>query len=306
MRTRVIAFALAGVLLASASSLGAGATNGAPTLAGCQMFPSDNPWNQDVSSLPVRADSNALVASISAYGHPNLHPDFGRKYGIPFNVEPSTQPLVPITYTAYGDESDPGPFPIPTKKTLIEKGSDKHVLAIQQETCRLYELFGAKRKGKKGWNAASGATWDLLSNALRPLGWTSADAAGLPILPGLVRYDEVESGHIDHALRFTVDRSQRGYILPATHFASSSTDPALPPMGLRVRLKAGFDVSPYQGRGRVILDALKKYGMIVADNGGSWFITGAPDKRWNDDEMHALTHVPGSAFEAVDTGPIHH
>jgi len=283
----------------------AGAANGAPVLAGCQVFPSDNPWNEDVSGLPVRSDSAALIASISAFGHTNLHPDFGHRKnnGIPFNVVPATQPAVPINYTEYGEESDSGPFPVPTKKVLVEGGSDKHVLTLQQGTCKLYELFGA-RKHSKSWNAQSGAMWDLSSNALRPPGWTSADAAGLPILPGLVRYDEVASGHIDHALRFTVDRSQRGYILPARHFASSSTDPTLPPMGLRVRLKADFDLSPYHGAVLVILEALKTYGMLVADNGGSWFISGAPDKRWNDDELHAITTVPGSAFEAVDTGPV--
>jgi len=281
------------------------AANGAPTLGGCQVFPSDNPWNEDVSSLPVRPDSAALIASISAFGHTNLHPDFGHnlRNGIPFNVVPSTQALVPINYTAYGDESDPGPFPIP-KRPKVEGGSDHHVLVLQQGTCRLFELFAAHHHGK-GWNAGSGATWDLSSNALRPLGWTSADAAGLQILPGLVRYDEVASGHIDHALRFSVDRSQRGYILPATHFASSSSDPTLPPMGLRLRLKASFDLSPYSGPVLVILQALKTYGMIVADNGGSWFISGAPDRRWNDTELHTITSVPGSAFEAVDTGPAH-
>jgi hypothetical protein len=296
---------------------GSGGGSAAPAIAsasnvgGCQVFPSNNPWNQNVSKLPVRSDSATLVGRISATGgRTMLHPDFGGggAYGIPFKVVPSTQPRVPIHYTAYGDESDPGPFPIPANAP-VEGGSsstgDRHVLVVQQATCHLFELYDAHWRGS-GWDAASGANWNLASNKLRPLGWTSADAAGLPILAGLARYNEVHSGVINHALRFTVAKTQHGYILPATHAASSSTDPTLPPMGLRLRLKASYDLSRFHGQSLVILRALKQYGMIVADNGGSWFITGAADPRWNDDDLNQLKTVPGSAFQAVNTGPIHH
>ncbi len=281
----------------------------APVIGGCQVFPSSNAWNQDVSGLPVHANSANYMARIAALGgNQKLHADFGSNpaYGIPYVIVPSTQPMVPITFTAYGDESDPGPYPIPANAP-IEGGAsstgDRHVLVLQQGTCKLYELYRAFPNGA-GWNADSGAKWDLVTGALRPAGWTSADAAGLPILPGLVRYDEVKSGKITHALRFTVSQTQRGYILPATHWASSSTDPNLLPMGARLRLRADFDLSGYTGDARVILEALKKYGMIVADNGSNYFITGATDSRWNDTDLNQLKTVPGSAFEVVDTGPI--
>jgi hypothetical protein len=182
---------------------------------------------------------------------------------------------------------------------------DRHVLVLQRGTCHLYELARGFWRADH-WDADVGVNWDLSSNALRPLGWTSADAAGLPILPGLVRYDEVAAGHIDHAVRFTVPRSQKGYILPATHDASSSTDPNLPPMGLRVRLKASYSLARFHGQSLVILTALKKYGMIVADNGSPWYLTGAADARWNDDDLNQIKSVPGTAFEAVDTGPVRH
>jgi len=238
-----------------------------------------------------------------------LHADFGGggAYGIPFMVVPSTQTRVPINYTAYGDESDPGPFPIPANAP-VEGGSsstgDRHVLVVQQSTCHLFELYNAYWRGTH-WDADSGANCNLGSNALRPLGWTSADAAGLPILPGLVRYNEVASGAIHHALRFTVSKTQAGFILPATHWASSSTDRSLPPMGLRLRLAPSYSLSRFHGEALVILRALKTYGMIVADNGSSWFITGAADPRWNDDDLNQLKTVPGSAFQAVNTGPVH-
>ncbi len=288
-------------------------TAGSPTmvengsLGGCPVFPADNAWNTDVSSLPVAAGSDAYVASIGLTGH--LHADFGGggAYGIPY-VAVHAQPGVPVDFTAYGDESDPGPYPVPLAAP-VEGGAssdgDRHVLAVDVDHCRLYEMYRAFPEGDH-WNADSGAVFDLRSDALRPDGWTSADAAGLPILPGLARYDEVASGAIHHALRFTVARTQRGYIHPATHDASSSTDPSLPPMGLRLRLKASFDVTPYHGEARVIVDALKRYGMIVADNGSNWYVTGAADARWNDDDLNQLKTVPGSAFEAVDTGPILH
>jgi hypothetical protein len=205
---------------------------------------------------------------------------------------------VPGTVGREGGTSAERPLSAP-----IEGGSDRHAIALQQETCRLYELFNAQPAGDR-WMASSGAVFDLRSNALRPEGWTSADAAGLPILPGLAKYDEVKSGRITHALRVTVGQTQRGYIYPATHWASSDADPDLPPMGLRLRLRADFDLSPYTGDTRVILEALKTYGLIVADNGTSWYITGAMDPRWDDDDLNQLKTVPGSAFEAVDTGPI--
>jgi hypothetical protein len=213
--------------------------------------------------------------------------------------------LVPVNFTDYGDESDPGPYPIPLGAP-IENGSDAHVLAVDRDHCKLYEMYASSAAGDH-WDAGSGAAFDLQSDALRPDGWTSADAAGLPIFPGLVRYDEVANGRINHALRFTVSRTQRAYIHPATHYASSSTDAALPPMGLRLRLKASFDVSGYHGEARVVLDALKKYGMIVADNGSNFYITGAADSRWDDTDLDQLKSVPGGAFEVVNTGePIHH
>ena len=279
-------------------------------VGGCQVFPTNNPWNQNVSKLPVRSDSASLVRRISATGgHTVLHPDFGGggAYGIPFKVVPATQTRWPIHYTAYGNESDPGPFPIPSNAP-VEGGSsstgDRHVIVVQQSTCHLFELYRAFWRGNR-WDAASGANWNLASNKLRPLGWTSADAAGLPILAGLARYNEVQAGVINHALRFTVAATQHGYILPATHSASSSTDTTLPAMGMRFRLNSNYDLSRFHGQSLVILRALKQYGMIVADNGSSWYITGAADPRWNDDDLNQLKTVPGSAFQAVNTGPIH-
>jgi hypothetical protein len=257
--------------------------------------------------LALRSNSSALINNIGASA--KLHPDFGGdgEYGIPFVVVPSNEPRRTINYTEYGDESDPGPFPIPLNAP-IEGGSsssgDRHVIVVQQGSCHLYELYRAFPRSNR-WDAESGTNWDLASNAMRPLGWTSADAAGLAILPGLVRYDEVAAGEIKHAIRFTVPRSQKGYIFPATHYASSSTDANLPPMGLRVRLKASYDISGMHGQGRVIATALKRYGMINADNGSAWFITGAADPRWDDDDLNQLKSIPGSAFEAVDTGPVH-
>jgi hypothetical protein len=235
----------------------------------------------------------------------HLHPDFGEnpEYGIPYVVVPGTQPKVPITWTAYGDESDPGPYPIPANAP-IEAGGDHHVLVVDSGSCKLYELYRAvKRNNGASWSADSGAVFDLRSNALRPEGWTSADAAGLPILPGLVRYDEVAGGVIKHAIRFTADSTQNGWIHPALHPAGSD-NPSLPPMGLRVRLKANYDTSQFTGQARVIAVALKQYGMMLADNGSPWYFGGATDPRWNDDELNQLKDIPGSAFEAVQTGEI--
>src|SRR5579875_443902 len=274
-----------------------------PRIAGCPLFPKDNPWRRDITHAPVSRHSAAWVRSIGRTVH--LHPDFGSNpsYGIPYEVVPKDQRRVPIRFTAYGDESDPGPYPVPLH-ARVEAGSDRHVL-VASRNCHLYELFDAHRT-KRGWAAASGAVFDLRSNRLRPDGWTSADAAGLPILPGLVRPDEVRSGHIDHALRFTVETTQRGYIHPATHEAGSTDSPDAPPMGARFRLKASFPLKGYTGAARTILVCLKHYGMFVADNGGNWFLSGATWRGWNDTVLDELERVPGSAFQAVATGRIRH
>jgi hypothetical protein len=294
-------------------------SGGSTMLAGCPVFPANNAWNQDVSTLPVHPNSANFVASMNAQGKTKLHPDFGSIYGIPFTTVPAGQPLANVNVvSSWGSESDPGPgfgstwpanvppyvshMPIPANAP-VEGGSDRHVLVLQQTSCLLYELYNAV-KTSAGWDADNASVFDLKSNALRPAGYTSADAAGLPILPGLVRYDEVKSGQITHALRFTVAKTQRGYILPAEHWASSSTSPNYAPMGLRLRLKANVDLSSYSGDTRVILEALKKYGMIVADNGSDWYITGQQDPRWDDNALNPLKTVPSSWFEVVNTGPI--
>ncbi len=284
-------------------------TGSAPNIGGCQVFPANNPWNTDISSYAVHPNSAAYIAKIDSIASNNsqryLHADFGGngEYGIPYMVVPATQALAPITWTAYGNESDPGPYPIP-QNAPVENGSDAHVLVVRQGECKLYELYAASPNGT-GWNAASGAIWNLSSNALRTEGWTSADAAGLPVLAGLARYDEVAAGSMRHALRFTVNRTLiGGYIHPATHWAGGDSDPNLPPMGLRLRLRADFNISGYTGQSRVILETLKKYGMIIADNGSNDFITGARDTRWNDDDLNQLKLIPTTAFEVVNTGPI--
>lgn len=282
-----------------------------PLLVDFAVFPADNPWNADISQYPVHPDSAVYIRSIGADG--SLHPGFGTVWegapnGIPYRVVGDSQPLVTVTYTAYGDESDPGPFPIPDDAP-VEGGDrsdgDRHVIVVDRDRRMLYELYRAF-KVPGGWEAESGAKWSLDSNELRPKYWTSADAAGLPIFPGLVRYLEASAGGIRHALRFTVSRTQRGFIHPARHFASTSSDPALPPMGLRLRLKAGIDISGFSPLNQVVLRALKKYGMIVADNGGDWFLCGAPDERWDDDDLHQLHRIRGRDFEAVYTGPVEH
>jgi hypothetical protein len=273
-------------------------------IGGCQVFPPNNPWNENVSKLPVNPNSAEYIASIDSTKQ-FLHPDFGSNptYGIPYTVVPKSQPFVPITFDAYGDESNPGPYPVPLNAP-VESGSDRHVLVVDSANCHLYEMYDAQQVGA-GWECASGAVFNLNSNALRPEGWTSADAAGLPILPGLALYSEVAAGAIDHALRFTVQDSQNGWISPATHEAGSANT-ALPPMGLRLRLKASFSLAGFHGEALIILTALKTYGMIVADNGSSWYISGDTDSRWNDNDLNQLKTVPGSAFEAVETGPIQH
>ncbi|MBV8961258.1 MAG: hypothetical protein JO087_21055 [Actinobacteria bacterium] len=284
---------------------GAGASS-VPGAGGCPVLPSDNVWHADVSGLPVNAHSGAWMGNMNG-ASARLHPDFGPSgeampYGIPYTVVAGSHGKVRPTFD-YADESDPGPYPF-GPETPIEGGQqasgDRHALMVDKDACVLYELYDAN------WNngqptAGSGAVFDLRGDNLRPATWTSADAAGLPILPGLAR-----PGKITHALRVTVPRTQKAYVSPATHFASSSTDPSLPPMGLRLRLKANFDTSAFHGQARVVVDALKRYGMIVADNGSNWYVTGAADPRWDDNDLAQLKSVPGAAFEAVDTGPILH
>jgi hypothetical protein len=276
-----------------------------PTAPHCPIFPKSNPWNQRVDKLPVAQNSGAIIGSIGV--DTGLHADFGsglwqgKPIGIPFDVVTRSTPRSRLTFE-YSDESDHVGYPIP-KGVHIEGGSDHHALLIDRNACRLYELGGLQ--GAKGrWRAWAGATWSLRSNKVRPAGWTSADAAGLPIFPGLARYDEAKRGVIDHALRFTVQHTRRAYIYPARHYASSLTDPDLPPMGLRVRLKASFDVSGFPRQARIVLIALKRYGMIVADNGSNWYISGAPNKGLSNDQLHTLGKVTGSNFEVVDTSKL--
>ncbi len=275
-----------------------------PSAPRCTVFPKSNPWNQRVDRLPVASNSAQIISSIGTGG--GLHADFGSglwegaPIGIPITVVGRRQAKTRVSFE-YADESDRGPYPIP-RSVRIEGGrsstGDRHALIVDRDSCRLYELYALYPSGR-GWRAGSGAIWNLGSNRVRPAGWTSADAAGLAIFPGLARYDEVKRGVIDHALRFTVQRTRRSYVFPARHFASDSNDPSLPPMGLRVRLKSSFDVSGFPRQARIVLVALKRYGMLVADNGASWYITGAPDPRWSNDQLHTLGRVKGSDFEVV-------
>jgi hypothetical protein len=296
------------VLLVLVVGLGLGGSSASalrlPGTPRCPVFPKSNPWNQRVDSRPVAANSAQIVDSIGA--GTGLHADFGSglwegaPIGIPITVVGRSQPKSRVSFE-YAGESDRGPYPIP-RNVKIEGGrsstGDRHALIVDRSSCRLYELYALYPKAR-GWRAGSGAIWSLRSNKLRPAGWTSADAAGLPILPGLARYDEAKRGVIDHALRFTVRRTRRAYVFPARHYASDSSDPSLPPMGLRLRLKASFDVSGFPRQARIVLVALKRYGMLVADNGSSWYITGAPDPRWSNDQLHTLGRVQGSDFEVV-------
>lgn len=304
------------VVSPSASSQGLFAAK----IAGCPVFPANNVWNTRIDTLPVDASSDAYIAAEGGAGAA-LHPDFGATYngapnGIPFVVVPETQPPVPIQFTDYGDESDPGPYPIPANAP-IEGGpdgsGDRHVLVLQRGTCNLYEMFSSYPQKDGSWQAASGAIFHLKKNGpLRPAGWTSADAAGLPIFPGLVRYKEVQQALagdsvIHHALRFTVPYTRQQYLWPARHWASRSNNSNYPPMGQRFRLKADVNIDVYPGTqipvssiNKVILRTLKEYGMFVADNGGSFFLSGAPNARWNDDDLHQLTYYNAADFEAVD------
>jgi hypothetical protein len=265
---------------------------GAP---GCPVFPPSNPWNTRVDHRPVAPGSAATIAAIGA--DEPLHPDFGTRYGIPYTTVGRSTKREPVSFS-YSSESDRGPYPLPSG-VPIEPGSDAHAIVVDRDACRLFELFAAQRTGGGAWHAGSGAIWSLRSNALRPRGWTSADAAGLPILPGLARWDDVRRGSIDHALRFTVAQTRDAFVFPARHAASALTDPALPPMGLRLRLRASFPVADYPRQARIVLVALQRYGMLVADNGSDWYVTGAPSPHWDDDALHTLSQVRGSDFEVV-------
>ncbi len=275
------------------------------TLGGCQILPKNNIWNTPVDSLPVAANSDQMITSIGS--DTGLHPDFGSgtwdgaKIGIPITLVNSGQALVPVVFD-YADESDPGPYPIPPDAAVegAPNDGDRHVLILDQDACTLYEVFYAWKQADDSWEGGSGAIFDLSSNALRPDSWTSADAAGLPILPGLVRYEEAASGTIDHALRFTVSESRNQYVWPARHKASSLTGSQYPPMGQRFRLKADVDISGYSSIVQTILQAMKTYGIIMADNGSDWYISGEPNENWDNDVLRELKDIKGSDFEAVD------
>jgi hypothetical protein len=298
MRVRGLVFLAVGVVAAGTAAAAGGKPPTVPGARSCAIFPATNVWNKPVASLPVAANSAAMIDAIGIDG--SVHPDFGSYlgYGIPYTVVAGkTTPKVKVKFE-YADESDRVGYPIPAHPNQ-ESSGDGHILLVDKDACKLYELYDASGRGTD-WKAGSGAVWDLRSNHLRPNGWTSADAAGLPILPGLVRYDEVAGGAIRHALRFTAERTARAHIYPARHDAGDG-DASLPPMGLRVRLKASFDISKYGKQSRVVLQALKTYGMILADNGSNWYISGASDRRYNDDDLHQLGKIKGSDFEVVDT-----
>ncbi len=301
-RPAIVLALAAGLVISAGAPMEAATAVRIPGASSCRIFPSTNVWNKRVDTLPVRADSDTLVASVGVGAA--LHPDFGsyRGYGIPWNVVSSSTPRRTVTFQ-WPRELDRVKYPIPSKPR-IEGGSDRHMLLIDKSACKLYELFAARKTSSGAWKAGSGAVWDLDSNKLRPSGWTSADAAGLPILPGLVRYDEVAAGAILHALRFTAPTTRTSYLYPARHQAGDGSSMDLPPMGLRVRLKASVDISGYPKPARVLLTALKRYGMILADNGSPWYVTGAPDPHWNDDAMHTLGRLHGSDFEVVDTSAL--
>lgn len=280
------------------------------TLPNKPIFPADNPWNQDISKAPVDPNSDAIIAAMKP-GRA-LHPDFGTSYGgapngIPYTVVPGNQPRVPMSFQ-YSDESDPGPYPIPPDSPIeggLAGDGDRHVIVIDKDHWKLYETWDSHPDGKGGWHCGSGAIFDLSSNALRLAGWTSADAAGMPIFPGLVRYEEmVGKKEINHAIRFTMVHSRRAYVYPARHYASRLTDPNLPPMGMRVRLKSSVDISGLSPTMQVLARAMKKYGLIFADNGSDWYLSGTPDGRWNNDDLHTINRLHGSDFEVVKMGEI--
>ncbi len=288
-------------------ALGPGAS-----LNGFIPFPADSLWNQNIASAPVDPNSGAIINFIGATTP--LHPDFGsglyagQSIGIPYIVE-SGSPLVKVTFTEYGDESDPGPMPIPANAPIEgypkPESGDRHVLVLDRDNCWLYELYNSHLLKNGNWDAGSAALWDLLNDEQRPYTWTSADAAGLPVFPGLARYDEVGAGAIQHALRFTLQYSRAAFTPPASHWAANSTSPYAAPMGMRLRLKASYDISGFPAQSKVVLAALQQYGMIMADNGSSMFVSGAPDDRWDNNDLGELKQVPGSAFEVVLMNPIY-
>jgi len=278
-------------------------------IAGCQILPADNIWNTPIDSLPVSADSALMIDNIGE--NTGLHADFGSgiyegaKIGIPITIVSSSQPLVEIVFE-YNDESDPGPYPIPPDAAVEGEPNrgDRHVLVLNQDTCNLYEMFSSWHQNDNSWEAGSGAIFDLTSNNLRPDTWTSADAAGLPILPGLIRYEEAASGTIDHAIRFTISQSRNEYVWPARHKASNLSGDQYTPMGQRFRLKADVDISGFSPINQTILQAMKTYGIIMADNGSNWFISGEPSESWNNDDLHELGAIKGSNFEAVNVSSL--
>ena len=277
-----------------------------PPTSSCPVFPANNAWHADISGLPVHARSGAWITSMGG-GARRLHPDFGPSgeampYGIPYIVVAGSHAKVPVSFD-YADESDPGPYPL-GPGTPIESGSDGHAIMIDRDTCTLYELFDTHYAPNGGSTAGSGAIWNLHSNALRPAGWTSADAAGLPIFAGLLRLDEVQAGVVDHAIRLTASQTDRSYLWPARHQAGAANNPNLPPMGARFRMKAGFDITGFRPDTRVVLQAFKRYGMIVADNGSNWYFTGTAENGWPTAMLEELKSIPASVFEAVDASSL--
>jgi hypothetical protein len=319
-KPRLAALAIAAAVTLLTMPATAEAVGPYPDLGSCEVFPeppvslpptapslpNQAAWNQDISRAPVASNSAATIAYVDSHGGDHLHPDFGspRAYGFPYAVVGAGQPHLPVHYTAYGSESDRGPFPIPAGAP-VEGGrrsdSDRHVLVVDRSRCMLYELYRGfpTRRGGPHWNADSGVSWDLRSTALRPDSWTSADAAGLPIFPGLVRFDEATSGHLDHAIRVTFDSTRDAWIHPASHCAGDTGNPNAPAMGTRLRLKAGYGLGGFSGAAKTIAEALKRYGMIVADNGSNWFFSGSSDRRWDDENLNQLKRIPGSAFQVV-------
>jgi hypothetical protein len=288
------------------------ATGQGASLHGFVPFPANSLWNQDISSAPLDSNSSAIVNFIG--GSTPVHPDFGAGLynnsimGIPYVVVGTGQAPVNITFTAYGDESDPGPMPIPPNAPIEgdpNPSGDMHVLVIDQHQCWIYELYSGSPAGGGGWNAGSAAVWDMLANEQRPYTWTSADAAGLPIFPGLLRYDEVAAGSIQHAIRFTLLHSRAAFTPPASHWAANSSDPSAAPMGMRMRLKSSFNISGFSPANQVILQALKKYGIIMADNGSSMYLSGAPDDRWDNNDLHNLSSLHASDFEVIQMNPVY-
>jgi hypothetical protein len=324
-RPRSVAVGIGALLLAALIALvvfnsEAGAVTTSSSLGSCTVFPAppaslsprapslatEAAWNQKIAKAPRAADSAKVIAYIDAHGGDAIHPDFGspRAYGFPYAVVGAGAKQLPIHYTAYGSESSPGPFPVPPNAP-VEGGADaegdRHVLVVDKSTCKLYELYDASYSGKPKphWDAEGGVEWNLRSAALRPDGWTSADAAGLPIFPGLVHYEEAAAGHVDHAIRVTMDSTRNAWVHPASHCAGDTDSGAAPPMGLRLRLKAGYPLGGMGTAARAIAVAMKEYGLIVADNGSNWYISGTSDRRWDDEELEPLKQIPGSAFEVV-------